>query len=418
MSGISTQKLTIDESKLLERLTELGNAGRDSDGELSRLAASTADKSGRDLVVEWMKHAGLAVSIDQVGNIIGTWPAGNAEAPLLIGSHIDSVINAGIYDGCYGVIAGLSVIEAFQHAGVVPDRPIAVGVFTNEEGVRYAPDMMGSLVYAGGLTVDEALASVGTDESILGEELERIGYAGQVIPGSIIPFAFLELHIEQGPVLETECIQIGAVENLQGISWQKISIVGVANHAGTTPTRLRNDAGLAAAKVNTFLRQLVSGDNTRSVATVGTMEFFPNAVNVVPSKAVFTVDLRDPDDERLGALESSLAEYLIELEATDGVSIKTDQLVRFEPVTFDSSIVSRIEAAARTHNFSVKRMTSGAGHDAQMMSRICPAAMIFVPSREGISHNPREHTEFADLVAGVTVLSTVVLKTLVNVEPH
>lgn len=414
MSGISTQILTIDETKLTERLKELGNAGRDSGGELSRLAASTADKLGRDLVVKWMNDADLAVSIDKVGNIIGTWPAGNTEAPLAIGSHIDSVINAGIYDGCYGVIAGLSVIQAFQHAGVVPDRPIAVIVFTNEEGVRYAPDMMGSLVYAGGLSVDEALATIGTDGTILGEELERIGYAGKVIPGSIVPHAFLELHIEQGPVLETECIQIGAVENLQGISWQRITIIGVANHAGTTPTHLRNDAGLVAAKVNTFLRKLVSGDNVRSVATIGTMELFPNAVNVVPSKAVFTVDLRDPDEGRLVALENSLAEYLIELEATDGVSIKTDRLVRFEPVTFDSSIVACIEAAARAHNFSVKLMTSGAGHDAQMMSRICPAAMIFVPSRDGISHNPREYTEVTDLVSGVNVLSTVVLKTLVG----
>jgi N-carbamoyl-L-amino-acid hydrolase len=398
----------IDGPKLIQRLKALGDTGRDENGRLSRLAASDSDKLGRDLVVTWMKEAGLSVSIDQVGNIFGTWPADNNLPPVMIGSHIDSVINAGIFDGCYGVLAGLSVIDACQQAKIVPERPITVAVFTNEEGVRYAPDMMGSLVYAGGLDAADALAVKGTDGTILGEELERIGYAGKLVSASVVPHAFLELHIEQGPILEAEAVPIGAVENLQGISWQRLTVTGVANHAGTTPTRLRHDAGLAAAKVNVYLRDLVSGDDNRGVATIGTMRFFPNAVNVVPNKAVFTVDLRNPDEQCLLATENALATFLSELAISDGVSIETERMVRFEPVTFDANIVSRIEVAAGELGLSVKRMTSGAGHDAQMMARICPSAMIFVPSIEGISHNPRERTSESDLVSGANVLLRVI----------
>ncbi len=401
--------IEIDSLKLMERLDELGDTGRDSEGQLTRLAASDADKAGRDLVSTWMREAGLAVSIDAIGNIVGYWPALNDEAPLMIGSHIDTVINAGKYDGCYGVLSGLSVIEACQKAGFSPSRPIAVAVFTNEEGARYSPDMMGSLVYAGGLSLNEALASQADDGTTLGEELERIAYAGDAVPGRVVPFAFLEVHIEQGPILEKDGTQIGAVENLQGISWQSVTISGVANHAGTTPIHMRHDAGLPAAKVITFLREYVTQSTGNSVATVGMLRFSPNAINVVPAVATFTVDLRDPDEMRLRSAEKALDDFLAELRTSDGVTITTERLARFEPVTFDEGIVQRIEQAAAGRGLSHQRMTSGAGHDAQMMSRICPSAMIFVPSKDGISHNPREHTDAEDLIAGANVLLDLVV---------
>lgn len=398
---------SIDSQRLLSRIKELGQIGRDGDGKLSRVALTDADKMGRDQFVTWLQEAGLEVQVDRIGNIFGVWPVESQTAPLMMGSHIDSVINAGMLDGCYGVLAGLSVIEALRAAGIQPDRPLMVVAFTNEEGVRFTPDMMGSLVYAGGLDAKAALATIGTDGSNLGEELARIGYAGAVEPGSIIPSAFLEVHIEQGPLLEAENIMIGAVENLQGISWQKVTIRGTANHAGTTPTHLRKDAGLAAAKVVTFLRRLVEGSN--SVATVGTIKFTPNAINVVPNMAEFTVDLRDPDEETLKNREAELSGFLAALEQTDGVSVATEQLVRFEPVTFDGALVQQVEASANARGYSCRRMTSGAGHDAQMMARICPSAMIFVPSKDGVSHNPREHTEHKDLIAGAQVLMDTVL---------
>ncbi|EIM30812.1 amidase, hydantoinase/carbamoylase family [Microvirga lotononidis] len=329
--------LSINAERLLGRLRELGQIGRDSDGRLIRLTGSDNDKAGRDTVLAWIRSAGLEVAVDRIGNIFGIWKDdANADAaPVLLGSHIDTVINAGIYDGCYGVLSGLEVIETLKASGYVPTRPIAVAAFTNEEGVRYAPDMMGSLVYAGALVVEEALATVGTDGTVLGAELERIGYAGSEEPGFLRPHAYVELHIEQGPVLECEGVPIGAVENLQGISWQRITIMGEANHAGTTPMSMRRDAGHAAARVVTFLRDRTRTSNTPTVATVGCMSFEPNAINVIPSRATFTVDLRDPDEGRLQAEEAALAAYLTELAATEEVTISVERLARFEPVTFD-----------------------------------------------------------------------------------
>src|ERR671921_429105 len=404
--------LSINAERLLGRLRELGQIGRGGDGRLVRLAGSDADKAGRDAFVAWIRSAGLEVAVDLIGNIFGIWSTANnaGEAPILLGSHIDTVINAGINDGCYGVLSGLEAIETLKASGYVPTRPIAVAAFTNEEGVRYAPDMMGSLVYAGGFSVEEALATVGTDGTVLGAELERIGYAGSEEPGFLRPHAYVELHIEQGPVLEREGVSIGAVENLQGISWQRVTIAGEANHAGTTPMSMRRDAGHAAARVVTFLRDRARNANTPTVATVGCMSFEPNAINVIPSRAVFTVDLRDPDEGRLQAEEAALAAYLKEVEDAEGVAISVERLARFEPVIFDRRIVELVEDSARARGLSSKRMTSGAGHDAQMIARIAPSAMIFVPSLGGISHNPSERTSDADLVAGANILLDVVTR--------
>jgi N-carbamoyl-L-amino-acid hydrolase len=327
----------------------------------------------------------------------------------MLGSHIDTVIGAGIYDGCYGTLSGLEVIETLKAEGLTPSRPTVVAAFTSEEGVRYAPDMMmGSLVYAGGLDVDTALATIGTDGTMLGDELERIGYAGEHQPGFLRPHAYIELHIEQGPILEREGIHVGAVEHLQGISWQRVVITGDANHAGTTPISMRRDAGHAAARVVTFLRDRAKASNTPTVATVGCMRFEPDVINVIPSRATFTVDLRDPDEDRLREEETALTNFLEILSTEEQVGISVGRLARFEPVKFDQGIVGLIEKAARNRGLACRRMTSGAGHDAQMIARIAPSAMIFVPSIGGISHNPKEYTADEDLVAGTNILLDIV----------
>ena len=247
--------MDINKERLLDSIFMLGKIGVDASGERTRLAASDAEKEGRDFVVKQMREAGLDVVVDRIGNIFGIWQTeeNRKEAPLMIGSHIDTVINAGQYDGCYGVLTGIEIVRTLKEQKAALKRPLVVGAFTNEEGVRYQPDMMGSLVYAGGLSLDEALDSVGTDGTILRDELTRIGYGGTVDPGFIKPYAFIELHIEQGPIMDAKGISIGAVENLQGISWQRISIEGAANHAGTTPTDMRIDAGrsdISPATVN------------------------------------------------------------------------------------------------------------------------------------------------------------------------
>lgn len=403
-----TARPVLDHARLIDRLQRLGAIGRGPSGGPTRLAATDADREGRNLVAGWMREAGLEVQVDRIGNIFGLWPALGAVDPVMVGSHIDTVIDAGIYDGCYGVLAGLAVVEALRAAGAAPARPVAVAAFTNEEGVRFQPDMMGSLVHAGGLDLDAALATVGTDGAVLGEELARIGYAGDLQPGSIRPACYLELHIEQGPVLEAEGLAIGAVDSLQGISWQRVTITGAANHAGTTPIAARRDAGLAAARVIAHLRDRVAGANAGMLATVGSLRLEPDAINVIPSRAVFTVDLRDPDEERLQAAEAALAGYLETLAKSEGITVSTERLARFQPVRFDPDLVRLISEAAERRGHRWRRMTSGAGHDAQMIARIAPSAMIFVPSRGGISHNPAEFTAPDQLAAGADVLLDVV----------
>ncbi|MDN7999569.1 Zn-dependent hydrolase [Burkholderia multivorans] len=407
--------LQLDGAVLLRQLRELGEIGADRElGGRTRIALTDDERAGRDRVVAWMRELDLDVRIDRIGNIFGTLHAGSAAAgrqPLMIGSHIDTVKNAGALDGCYGVLAGLAVARAFRDAHIEPARPITVAAFTNEEGIRYQPDMMGSLVHAGGLSTDDALNTIGIDGTRLGDELARIGYAGDLEPGAIVPHAYLELHIEQGPILEAENVRIGVVENLQGISWQQITVQGNANHAGTTPMHLRHDAGWVAAAIATFLRELAVSSGT-TLATIGMLRIEPNVINVIPRKAVLTVDLRDPDEQRLQQAEQRLADHLERLAALEGVQISTERLARFEPVVFDAALVDAIEKAAARRGFSYRRMTSGAGHDAQMIARIAPAAMMFVPSRGGISHNPREHTDDSQLVDGARLLLDVVLDRL------
>ena len=403
----------LDTAKLLEQLRELGAIGHDAaQGGRTRIALTDEEKAGRDLLVRWMRELDLEVRVDQIGNIFGVLHAAHPEGmaqPLMMGSHIDTVRNAGALDGCYGVLAGLAVVRAYRQAGLRPARAIVVAAFTNEEGVRYQPDMMGSLVYAGGMDVQAALNTVGTDGTRLGDELARIGYAGDMAPGAIVPREYIELHIEQGPVLEAEGKLIGVVESLQGISWQKVTITGVANHAGTTPTRLRHDAGYTAADCVAFLReQVVGAAPETTLATVGSLRLEPDLINVIPRKATFTVDLRDPGEQRLQTAESRLADFLATLAGREGVTVETEQLVRFEPVVFDAALADRIQAAAQRRGLPHRRMTSGAGHDAQMLARIASSAMIFVPSRGGISHNPREHTDDDQLALGAQVLLDVV----------
>ena len=399
-----TVSIAINADRLIARIDSLAAMEFKNDGTCCRLALSDADRRGRDQVVQWMREAGLMVRIDQIGNITGLSPGRSAGRPVMTGSHIDTVNNGGRYDGIYGVIAGLEVLQSLREAGVVTERPLAVTVFTNEEGVRFQPDMMGSLVYSGGLTLEEALNAQAIDGVRVCDELQRIGYAGSERCGEPVPHAFIELHIEQGPILDREGGPLGAVENLQGISWQEVTIGGVSNHAGTTPMRLRHDAGYCAARIGVFVRELAKRMGNSQVGTVGSIRLMPNLINVIPDRAVVSVDLRNTDDALLQAAERELTAFLQMLVQQEGVTIETRSLVRTEPVVFDSNVLQAIEGVATELRLPIRRMTSGAGHDAQMMARICPTAMIFVPSAGGISHNPREFTERRHLEIGADVL--------------
>lgn len=401
--------LRINRQRLINRLERLGDIGALPGGGCCRLALTEEDRQGRELVIGWMHELGLQVSSDAMGNVFGLRPGTEDGPPVMTGSHIDTVRTGGIYDGNLGVLGGLEVIETLNEAGIVTRRPLCVAFFTNEEGARFAPDMMGSLVYVGGMSLEDARATQGIDDQSVGDCLDAIGAGGEAPVGKPDVHAFVEVHIEQGPVLEESGITIGAVEKVQGISWQEFSFTGISNHAGTTPMRLRHDAGHAAMATGAFVRDLVNRIGGDQVGTVGAFDIKPNLVNVVANHARFTVDLRNTDNSRLKQAEQELQAFVERLAEREGIEVEHRTLARFDPVPFDPGMVDRVEAAAQALGHSVMRMPSGAGHDAQMLARVCPTSMIFVPSVDGVSHNINEFTAPEDLEAGTNVLLRVLL---------
>jgi beta-ureidopropionase / N-carbamoyl-L-amino-acid hydrolase len=412
---MTTVPTSVDRNRLWARLEALGEIGavHGPDGERgsARLALTDADRDGRDLVVSWMRDLGLDVGIDAIGNVFGTWTGLEPDtAPVMTGSHIDTVRTGGRFDGTLGVLAGLEVVETLMSAGVRPRRPVTVAFFTDEEGARFPPDMMGSLVHVGGMPLEEALDVRSVDDDVrLGDELARIGYAGPLpCPAASPPHCFVELHIEQGPVLEDAGITIGVVEGVQGISWTELTITGTSAHAGTTPMRLRRDPAYAAAVITTFVRDLTRRLGGTQVATVGRLDVHPNLVNVVPARITMTVDLRNTQEHVLVDAERRLARLCDEIADSEGVTVSSRSLARFEPVEFDPTMVELVETTARRLAHSTMRLPSGAGHDAQMLARVCPTAMIFVPSSNGLSHNIAEYTSPELVGAGADVLLAVI----------
>jgi N-carbamoyl-L-amino-acid hydrolase len=403
-------RLQINPSRLLQRLEHLAQKGAQENGGVSRLALSDADKDGRDLFVAWLKELGLIVQVDQVGNIFGLRPGQENLPPVMFGSHLDTVRNGGRYDGAYGVLAALEVLHTLTEHGIQTRRPLAAVAFTNEEGARYVPDMLGSLAFVGDLSVEEAWAARGFDGTQFGPELQRIGYAGPLSPGALCPHAYVELHVEQGPVLEQEGLSIGVVEHVTGIDWLEVTVYGAANHAGTTPTELRRDAGLAAAKIIQYLRQIALDLGGNQRATCGILKFEPEIINVIPGKATLTVDLRNTEAEALQEAERRLRAFADHLIRDDHVEIAIRQLAYTRPERFAPQITEVIARSTQALGYSYRRMVSGAGHDAQIMARKYPTAMIFIPSRGGVSHSPQEYSSPEDIEAGANVLLHTVLE--------
>lgn len=397
----------IDTERLMSRLRDLGAVGRDQNGVLARLACSDADRVGRDLLLAWAREAGFETRCDAIGNLfIIHNPSGSDESPLLIGSHIDSVINAGMYDGCYGVLAGLGVLEAMKAEKLAINRPVALVAFTNEEGVRFTPSLFGARVFTGVMTLADAYATQDRDGKTVGEELRRIGYIGD--DRFPLPSAYIELHIEQGPVLEAEKRDIGVVTGVNGAFSIRATFDGVANHAGTTPMRLRRDAGQGAARFMRFVDDLARKNTPDLVATVGTFALEPGAINVIPSRAVMTVDCRSPKVELLAMAREAMAAELASIADEMLLDTRMDVLGTSAPVDFADDLIDCVEEAAKDLGLSYLRLPSGAGHDAQMMAAVCPTTMIFVPSLGGISHNPLEHSSEEELAKGAAVLLSVV----------
>jgi N-carbamoyl-L-amino-acid hydrolase len=358
-----------------------------------------------------MRDLGMDVAIDGIGNVVATWAGTDPEAaPVMVGSHIDTVRTGGRFDGNLGVLAGLELVETLASAGVTPTRSIQVAFFTDEEGARFPPDMLGSLVYVGGLAIEDALDARAADGTRLADELHRSGYAGPMpCPAAAFPDSYVELHIEQGPVLEDEGVTIGVVTGVQGISWSEFTVTGQSAHAGTTPMRLRHDPMVVAARIVSDARAVAAGVGGAQVATVGRIDAFPNLTNVIPQRVVLTLDVRNTDEAVLRDVERELFAAAERAATDEDCTIERVELARFEPVEFDGGMIDLVEATAKELGLSTKRMPSGAGHDAQMLARVCPTGMIFVPSVNGLSHNLAEYTHPADVEAGANVLLHVVL---------
>jgi N-carbamoyl-L-amino-acid hydrolase len=395
--------LRIDGARLASRLADLAKIGATPEGGCRRLALTDEDRKGRDWLVGEMKALGLDVRIDAIGNIVGILKGREDGPAVIMGSHIDTVGTGGRFDGALGVVAGVEVLAVLRDAGLTPGRDMAVIAFTNEEGARFQPDMMGSYVWAGGMSVEAAHAGVDSDGAGLGAELRRIGYEGAEPPGFLPAHAYLELHIEQGPVLENEGGGLGAVTGIQGITWLELTLKGRPSHAGTTPMAYRRDPGLAAARINLFANEL-----TRTIpgqlANSGVIRIEPGNINVVPETVVMTLDLRNPLDASLSEAEAELRRFCTELAERDGIEIAFRDLARFPATPFAEALIAEVERTAGAFGLPVRRMISGAGHDAQMMARLCPTAMIFIPSIGGLSHNPAELSTDVDMAAGANVL--------------
>ena len=403
--------IRINTERLENSLKEMGRMGFTPEtGGRNRLALSDGDKAGRDLLCKWINESGFELRVDEIGNIFAVLAETDKDAaPVIMGSHIDTVRDGGMFDGAYGVLGALEVMRTISENSVAVKRPIALAAFTNEEGARFQLDMMGSSYFTGARTLDTVYAVKDDSGISVKDELERIGYCGNK---TIHCGNYFELHIEQGPKLDAENISIGAVEGIQGLSWWKCEYTGESNHAGSTPMELRHDTLLAAAEAASKVEALALRIGNSCVGTVGRISVEPDVINIVAGKCAFTVDFRQYDQTLFERGKREVEEIFAECAAKRGLKFNFERLVDVSPVSFDAGMVSLVERKAAALGYSVKRMYSGAGHDAQFLCKVCPTAMIFVPSKDGRSHCPEEDTDFADAAKGCNVLLQSVLELL------
>ncbi|WMD21168.1 Zn-dependent hydrolase [Achromobacter seleniivolatilans] len=400
--------LRVDGVRLWQSLMDLARIGGTEKGGVCRLALTDLDRQGRDLFVSWVEDAGCEVRVDAIGNIFARRPGRNNALPVVMtGSHIDTQPTGGKFDGNYGVLAGLEVMRTLNDAGVQTEAPLELAVWTNEEGSRFVPVMMGSGVYAGAFTLEHALSQQDREGVSVREALATVGYDGKAaVPpaqtGGV--GAYFEAHIEQGPVLEAADTVIGVVTAALGQRWYDVVLTGVEAHAGPTPMPLRRDALLAASDLVLAVNQIALAHAPDARGTVGWMDVFPNSRNVIPGRVSMTVDLRAADDATLLAMDAALRAAVDAAAQSRGVTAQIEQVVYFAPQPFDPALVQFVREGARALSLSEMNVVSGAGHDAVYLARVAPAAMIFVPCKDGISHNEIEDARPDHLEAGCNVL--------------
>ncbi|UHQ54029.1 Zn-dependent hydrolase [Microbulbifer sp. YPW16] len=404
-------KIRVDGQRLWDSLMAMAAIGATDKGGCNRQALTDLDKQGRDLFVQWCRDAGCSVDIDSMGNIFARRPGSNPDLPpVLTGSHLDTQPTGGKFDGVYGVLAGLEVMRALNDAGIETAAPLEVAVWTNEEGARFSPAMIGSGVWSGNFEQDYAYARTDKEGKAFGDELQRIGYRGPT-PARARPLtAAFEVHIEQGPILEAEEKQIGVLSGVQGMYWYDLTLTGQPCHAGPSPMEGRRDPFMALHRVLDRLYRLAEEFAPWARVTFGDIRAEPGSRNTVPEKLVLAVDLRHPEQEVLDEIDRRFREITAEIAADTGVEAEIRDEWRSPAVAFAPPCVEAVRAAVAELGYSNKEMVSGAGHDSVYVSRVAPTGMIFVPCEKGLSHNEAENAEPVDLEAGANVLLHAMLK--------
>jgi len=398
-------ELRINGPRLWNALMELAQIGATDKGGVKRLALTDLDRQGRDLVVQWAKDAGLAVTVDKIGNVFMRREGSNPSLPPIVtGSHIDTQPTGGKFDGNYGVLAGLEVVRTLNDLQIKTEAPIEVAFWTNEEGSRFVPVMMGSGVFCGAFSLETAYAARDVDGKSVGEELARIGYQGEQSPGDHPIGAYFETHIEQGPVLEDEDKVIGVVPAVMGLSWYDCTVEGMEAHAGPTPMHLRRDALQVATRIMQETVAIANRYPPYGRGTVGMVQVFPNSRNVIPGRVKFSIDLRNVNDELLNTMHEEITAFVDRTSSETGLKIQLERVSYYPPCPFHPDCVGAVRNAAEKLGYSTMDVVSGAGHDAIYVARLAPAGMIFVPCKDGISHNEIEDAQPAHLEAGCNVL--------------
>ncbi|PRD41646.1 Zn-dependent hydrolase [Phyllobacterium phragmitis] len=409
--------LRINGDRLWEGLMEMAKIGPGLRGGNNRQTLTDADAAGRSLFQTWCEAAGMTIGVDKMGTMFATRPGTDPNAlPVYVGSHLDTQPTGGKYDGVLGVLSGLEIVRTLNDLGIKTKHPIVVTNWTNEEGARFAPAMLASGVFAGVHTLDYAYARTDPEGKTFGDELKRIGWVGDEEVGARKMHAYLEYHIEQGPILEAESKQIGVVTHCQGLWWLEVTLTGKEAHTGSTPMNLRVNAGLAMARILEMVQAVAMENQPGAVGGVGQMFFSPNSRNVLPGKVVFTIDIRTPDQAKLDRMRAKIEAEAPAIAEVLGVGCSIEAVGHFDPITFDPVLVGRVRDAAERLGYSYMDLISGAGHDACWAARVAPATMVMCPCVDGLSHNEDEEISKEWAAAGADVLFHAAVETAEIVE--
>lgn len=411
------QNLKINGDRLWASIHELAEIGPGIAGGSNRQTLTDADSEGRHLFRKWCEEAGLAMGVDKIGTMFATRAGTDPDAlPVYVGSHLDTQPTGGRYDGVLGVLSALELVRTLNDLDISTRRPIVVTNWTNEEGTRFAPAMLGSGVFAGEHELDWAYDRIDAEGKTFGDELRRIGWVGDEEVGTRKMHAYFEYHIEQGPILEAEEKLIGVVTHGQGLWWLEVTVTGRDSHTGSTPMPMRRNAGLGMARMTELVHEIAMKHQPRAVGAIGQCNVYPNSRNVIPGKVVFTVDFRSPDLETLTAMRAEFEQKAPKIAEELGLGVSIEVSGHFDPVAFDPELVASVRKAAEDLGYSHMDIVSGAGHDACWMNRITPTTMVMCPCVDGLSHNEAEDISKEWATAGADVLLRAVLETAEVVE--